>query len=129
VNELGSETVPGPVHGIVIDHAQLFFGFGLNQWLQYRRAGRWQSYANGKRTYLVRICHSEQRQHQQPHQLSRILRTVGFRTARSDQVILINSIKAAPLSAENGLITVTMVTIGIDWPFVYISSLTLRVRI
>ena len=27
--------------------------FALNQWLQYRRVGRWSSYAWGEKVYLV----------------------------------------------------------------------------
>lgn len=29
-----------------------FWGFGLTQWLQYRRVGRWASYLAGERTYI-----------------------------------------------------------------------------
>ena len=46
-------TVPGFVYGIVAAQAVLFFSFGLNQWLQYRRAGRWADYAYGEKAYLV----------------------------------------------------------------------------
>ncbi len=53
VNVIGSETVPGFVYGIVIVQAVFFFSFGLNQWLQYRGAGRWADYAFGEKTYLV----------------------------------------------------------------------------
>ena len=30
-----------------------FFSFGLNQWLQYRKIGKWTSYIFGEKTYLV----------------------------------------------------------------------------
>ena len=53
VNVIGSNTVPGFVYGIVIVQAVFFFSFGLNQWLQYREAGRWADYAFGEKTYLV----------------------------------------------------------------------------
>jgi hypothetical protein len=53
VNVIGSTTVPGFVYGIVIVQALFFFSFGLNQWLQYRGAGRWADYAFGEKTYLV----------------------------------------------------------------------------
>jgi hypothetical protein len=53
VNIVGSTTVPGFVYAIVIVQAILFFSFGLNQWLQYRRVGKWTDYAVGEKTYLV----------------------------------------------------------------------------
>jgi hypothetical protein len=52
-NIIGSKTVPGFVYGIVITEAILFFSFALNQWLQYRRVGKWADYAYGEKTYLV----------------------------------------------------------------------------
>jgi hypothetical protein len=52
-NIIASESVPGFVYGIVVAQAVLFFSFGLNQWLQYRRIGRWADYAYGEKTYLV----------------------------------------------------------------------------
>jgi hypothetical protein len=53
INIMGSETVPGFVYGIVIAEFVFFFSFGLNQWLQYRRVGRWTDYLFGEKTYLV----------------------------------------------------------------------------
>lgn len=53
VNVAGADTVPGFVYGIVVVQALLFFSFGLNQWLQYRRVGRWADYLVGEKTYLV----------------------------------------------------------------------------
>lgn len=53
INIMGSETVPGFVYGIVIAEFVFFFSFGLNQWLQYRRVGRWTVYLFGEKTYLV----------------------------------------------------------------------------
>jgi hypothetical protein len=53
VNIIGSKTVPGFVYGIVIAEAIFFFSFGLNQWLQYRRIGKWTDYLFGEKTYLV----------------------------------------------------------------------------
>jgi hypothetical protein len=41
------------VYGIVFSEVVLFFSFGLNQWLQYRRIGKWTDYAYGEKTYLV----------------------------------------------------------------------------
>jgi hypothetical protein len=52
-NVAGSETVPGFVYGIVVVQAALFFSFGMNQWLQYRKVGRWADYAYGEKVYLV----------------------------------------------------------------------------
>ncbi len=53
VNVVGAETVPGFVYGIVVAQFLFFFSFGLNQWLQYRGAGRWVDYAFGEKGYLV----------------------------------------------------------------------------
>ena len=39
--------------GIVVVETVLFFSFGLNQWLQYRKVGRWSDYLFGEKTYLV----------------------------------------------------------------------------
>ena len=53
VNVIGADEVPGFVYGIVVAELVFFFSFGLNQWLQYRGAGRWRNYAYGEKTYLV----------------------------------------------------------------------------
>lgn len=53
VNYVGAEEVPGFVYGIFVVQALFFFSFGLNQWLQYRGAGRWSDYAFGEKAYLV----------------------------------------------------------------------------
>jgi hypothetical protein len=53
INLVGSKTIPGFVYGIVVTEAIFFFSFALNQWLQYRRKGRWSSYEYGEKTYLV----------------------------------------------------------------------------
>ena len=52
-NVVTADEVPGFVYGIVIAETVLFFSFGLNQWLQYRRVGKWSSYLFGEKTYLV----------------------------------------------------------------------------
>ena len=52
-NVVTANEVPGFVYGIVIAETVLFFSFGLNQWLQYRRVGKWSSYLFGEKTYLV----------------------------------------------------------------------------
>ena len=53
INVIGAETVPGFVLGIVVAEQILFFSFGLNQWLQYKRIGRWHRYLHGEKVYLV----------------------------------------------------------------------------
>jgi len=52
-NIFGSKNVPGFIYGIVLSEVVLFSSFGLNQWLQYRRIGKWTDYAYGEKTYLV----------------------------------------------------------------------------
>ena len=52
-NVVTADEVPGFVYGIVVAETVLFFSFGLNQWLQYRRVGRWTDYLYGEKTYLV----------------------------------------------------------------------------
>lgn len=52
-NIVRTGSVPGFVYGIVAAQAALFFSFGANQWLQYRRIGRWADYAHGEKSYLV----------------------------------------------------------------------------
>jgi len=52
-NLLAAETVPGFVFGIFISLFLFFSSFGLNQWLQYKGIGPWQSYAFGEKVYLV----------------------------------------------------------------------------
>ncbi|MDZ7733185.1 MAG: heliorhodopsin HeR [Acidimicrobiia bacterium] len=52
-NVVGADTVPGFVFGIVVSLQVLFFSFGLNQWLQYRRIGPWRDYVYGEKAYLV----------------------------------------------------------------------------
>ncbi len=52
-NLLGAEEVPGFVIGIFVSLFVFFNSFALNQWLQYREAGPWHSYAFGERAYLV----------------------------------------------------------------------------
>jgi hypothetical protein len=58
VNLVGASTsstneVPGFVYGIVTSLFVFFMSFALNQWLQYRRIGRWADYAFGEKVYLV----------------------------------------------------------------------------
>jgi len=53
VNVVGADEVPGFVFGIVVAEQIFFFSFALNQWLQYRRVGKWADYLFGEKTYLV----------------------------------------------------------------------------
>jgi hypothetical protein len=50
-----SETggVPGFVYGIFVSLFLLFNCFALNQWLQYRRKGRFADYLYGERVYIL----------------------------------------------------------------------------
>jgi hypothetical protein len=45
--------VPGFVYGIFVSLFVLFNCFALNQWLQYRRKGRFADYLYGEKVYLV----------------------------------------------------------------------------
>jgi hypothetical protein len=45
--------VPGFVYGIFVSLFLLFNCFALNQWLQYRRRGRFANYLYGEKVYLV----------------------------------------------------------------------------
>ena len=44
---------PGFVYGIIATIFVAFNCFAVNQWLQYRRRGRWADYVFGERTYIV----------------------------------------------------------------------------
>ncbi|MEM7325492.1 MAG: heliorhodopsin HeR [Actinomycetota bacterium] len=49
----GDESPPGFVWGILVSIFVFFNCFALNQWLQYRRVGRWSDYLFGERTYII----------------------------------------------------------------------------
>ena len=53
VNILGSPTIPGFVYGIFVSLFVFFVSFAVNQWLQFRRVGRWADPAYAERGYLV----------------------------------------------------------------------------
>jgi hypothetical protein len=58
VNVIGASsdstiTVPGFVYGIVVSLFIFFMSFALNQWLQYRRVGKWADHGYGEKVYLV----------------------------------------------------------------------------
>jgi hypothetical protein len=44
---------PGFVYGIFVSLFVFFNIFALNQWLQYRRVGRWRDYLVGERAYIT----------------------------------------------------------------------------
>lgn len=44
--------VPTFVFILYVVELLFFWSFGLTQWLQYRRVGRWASYLTGERTYI-----------------------------------------------------------------------------
>lgn len=49
----GEDGVPGFVYGIFVSLFVLFNCFALNQWLQYRKHGRFADYLYGEKVYLV----------------------------------------------------------------------------
>ena len=49
----GTAEVPGFVWGIVISLFLFFNIFALNQWLQYKRVGRWSNYLYGEKWYII----------------------------------------------------------------------------
>ncbi len=49
----GAEGPPGFVYGIIVSIFVFFNTFAINQWLQYRRIGKWADYLHGERTYIV----------------------------------------------------------------------------
>lgn len=53
VSRAGAEQPPGFVYGIIFSLFIFFNTFALNQWLQYRRIGKWADYLRGERTYIV----------------------------------------------------------------------------
>lgn len=53
VSQGEGDGVPGFVYGIFVSLFVLFNCFALNQWLQYRRSGRFADYLYGEKVYLV----------------------------------------------------------------------------
>ncbi len=45
--------MPAFVYGIVVSLFVFFMSFAVNQFLQYRRMGRWADYGYGEKVYLV----------------------------------------------------------------------------
>jgi len=44
---------PGFVYGIFFSIFLFFMSFALNQWLQYKRIGRWKDYLYGEKVYVI----------------------------------------------------------------------------
>jgi hypothetical protein len=53
VSSTDGDGVPGFVYGIFVSLFVLFNCFAINQWLQYRRRGRFADYLYGEKVYLV----------------------------------------------------------------------------
>ena len=53
VNQPGAQGPPNFVYGIIVTIFILFNSFALNQWLQYRKVGKWRDYAFGESVYIV----------------------------------------------------------------------------
>ena len=53
VNAEGAQGPPGFVYGIIVSIFVFFNSFAVNQWLQYRRTGRWGNYLFGETVYIV----------------------------------------------------------------------------
>lgn len=49
----GAEGPPGFVYGIIVSIFFFFNTFAINQWLQYRKTGRWSDYLWGEKVYIV----------------------------------------------------------------------------
>lgn len=49
----GGGNVPTFVYVILVVQFLLFWSFGLNMWLQYRRVGRWKDYIHGEYVYIT----------------------------------------------------------------------------
>lgn len=53
INQEGAESPPGFVYAILITIFVLFNIFAINQWLQYRKVGKWSDYVYGEIIYIV----------------------------------------------------------------------------
>ena len=50
---VAADEVPGFVYAILFTQFLLFWSFGANMWLQYRRVGRWADYVHGEYVYVL----------------------------------------------------------------------------
>ncbi len=53
VSQDGAQGPPGFVYGIIFSLFFFFNTFAINQWLQYRRNGKWADYVFGETVYIV----------------------------------------------------------------------------
>ncbi len=53
ISQDGSDGPPGFVYGIIFSLFFFFNTFAINQWLQYRRIGKWSDYLHGETVYIV----------------------------------------------------------------------------
>ena len=53
VNQTGAEGPPTFVYGIIVSLFVFFNCFAINQWLQYRKVGKWSDYVFGESVYIV----------------------------------------------------------------------------
>jgi hypothetical protein len=53
VSQEGGDGPPGFVYGIIFTIFFFFNTFAINQWLQYRKVGKWSDYLRGETTYIV----------------------------------------------------------------------------
>jgi len=52
VTREGAQGPPGFVYGIIFSLFFFFNTFAINQWLQYRKVGKWADYLRGERVYI-----------------------------------------------------------------------------
>lgn len=53
ISQIPLDEAPAGLFLILVVQGVFFFCFGLNQWLQYKGAGKWKSYMFGEKTYLI----------------------------------------------------------------------------
>ena len=53
LSQEGAQGPPGFVYGIIVTIFLFFNCFAINQWLQYRRLGKWADYLHGERVYII----------------------------------------------------------------------------
>jgi len=52
ISQEGAQGPPGFVYGIIVSIFVFFNTFAINQWLQYKRIGKWADYLHGERVYI-----------------------------------------------------------------------------
>ncbi len=53
LSQEGAEGPPTFVYGIIFSLFFFFNTFAINQWLQYKRVGKWRDYLVGEKTYII----------------------------------------------------------------------------